>query len=428
MAGARKNPSSSGRYQGFFINQHGKKQYFTGSKKRSETITIARKLEDDARQVRLGYRDPKSNQFRHKDDSIAETIESYIEWGLVCGRKDGRPWSPYHAKRKRTHLDRWVEALGLEVIGDLNGFLPKVKDFLQDLASQGKSTKTQRNIAEALVSFCHWCVKQDVLGCNPLDKLDTIQGTPEVERRPFTAQDIQKLMENTKDHLKILYTMAMCTGLRANELQSLTRDHLDVKRGGLWLQTEWTKNRKPTFQPLSKRVIEQLLAFYESGAVEDLYRKYLRSAKIPDDALLYVPTHTSRTLERDLDRAGIPKDTADGKLDFHSFRVTYATLVDGSGATAKEARELCRHSDPKLTFERYVKADNERLHEVADKVADKVLAENLGANMVHIADEACANENGKSLVNKELTANLGDWRRGDSNPRPVMFQDKRLHV
>ncbi len=96
--------------------------------------------------------------------------------------------------------------------------------------------------------------------------------------------------------------------------------------------------------------------------------------------------------------------------------------------TAKEARELCRHSDPRLTFNRYVKAENERLHQVAEKVADYVLTQESGAHLVHIANEACTNENGKSLVNKELTVNLGDWRRGESNPRPVMLQNKRLHV
>ena len=174
--------------------------------------------------------------------------------------------------------------------------------------------------------------------------------------------------------------------------------------------------------------MDQLLAFYEEGTAKSLYKSRLRKTEIPDDPLLYVPTHPARTLDLDLDRADIQKDTADGKLDFHSLRVTYATFVDGSGATAKEARELCRHSDPRLTFNRYVKADNDRLHEVAERVADHVLTQELGAHLVHIDDEACTNENGKSLENKELTVDLGDWRRGESNPRPVMFHNKRLHV
>lgn len=195
--------------------------YFTGSKKRSETITIARKLEDDARQVRLGYRDPRSSHFKHKDDSIVETVESYIEWGLVCGRKDGKPWSENHAKRKRTHLDRWIEALNLDTIGDLDQIVQKVKAYIQSLAKAGRSTKTQSNILESLVSFCRWCVKQDILESNPLERLETIKGAPETERRPFTSEDLQGLFQATQEHLKILYIMAVCTGMLALRLSRL---------------------------------------------------------------------------------------------------------------------------------------------------------------------------------------------------------------
>jgi hypothetical protein len=174
--------------------------------------------------------------------------------------------------------------------------------------------------------------------------------------------------------------------------------------------------------------MDQLLAFYHDGTAKAIYQKRLRTDKCPTDPLLYVPTHPARTLDLDLERAGISKDTADGKLDFHSLRVTYATFVDGSGATAKEARELCRHSDPRLTFSRYVKADDKRLHTVAERVADQVLTPELGAHLVHIDDSEGAKENDKSLENKVVIVNLEDWRRGDSNPRPVMLQNKRLHV
>ena len=47
--------------------------------------------------------------------------------------------------------------------------------------------------------------------------------------------------------------------------------------------------------------------------------------------------------------------------------------------------------------------------------------------MVHIADEACTNENGKSLVNKELTVKLRDWRRGESNIRPAKTELLQFH-
>ena len=90
MAGVRRKPSSSGRYQGFFIDQRGKKRFFTGSKSKRETLQIARKLEDDARQVRLGYREPRQSHFKYRDRSFAETAAAYIEWGRCQGGHKGR--------------------------------------------------------------------------------------------------------------------------------------------------------------------------------------------------------------------------------------------------------------------------------------------------------------------------------------------------
>ena len=58
-------------------------------------------------------------------------------------------------------------------------------------------------------------------------------------------------------------------------------------------------------------------------------------------------------LRIDLDAAGIPYvvQGPDGPLysDFHSLRHCFISLLDRSGATLKEAMQLARHSDPKLT-------------------------------------------------------------------------------
>ena len=60
-------------------------------------------------------------------------------------------------------------------------------------------------------------------------------------------------------------------------------------------------------------------------------------------------------------------------------------------------------------------------------VADQALSEELGANMVHIADEGCTNENGKSLEDKGLTIKLEDWRRGESKPHPTKTEPLQFH-
>src|SRR5687767_837265 len=71
----------------------------------------------------------------------------------------------------------------------------------------------------------------------------------------------------------------------------------------------------------------------------------------------------------DLDAAGVPYvvDGPDGRryADCHSLRHTYIALVDKTGATLKEAMQLARHSDPKLTMAVYGRA---RLADLATAV------------------------------------------------------------
>src|SRR3989442_12720907 len=74
-------------------------------------------------------------------------------------------------------------------------------------------------------------------------------------------------------------------------------------------------------------------------------------------------------LRIDLDAPGIPyvAEGPDGPLyaDFHALRHSYIALLDKSGATLKEAMQLARHSDPKLTMAVYGRA---QLHDLGEAV------------------------------------------------------------
>src|SRR6202008_3471937 len=74
-------------------------------------------------------------------------------------------------------------------------------------------------------------------------------------------------------------------------------------------------------------------------------------------------------LRIDLEAAGVPYavEGPDGPLfaDFHALRHSYVALLDQSGATLKEAMQLARHSDPKLTIAVYGRA---QLHDLATAV------------------------------------------------------------
>src|SRR5262249_62048585 len=71
-----------------------------------------------------------------------------------------------------------------------------------------------------------------------------------------------------------------------------------------------------------------------------------------------------------VDVAGTPDavEGSDGRTlyaDFHSLRHSFIALLDRSGATLKEAMQLARHSDPKLTMAVYGRA---HLHDLGAAV------------------------------------------------------------
>jgi integrase len=78
-------------------------------------------------------------------------------------------------------------------------------------------------------------------------------------------------------------------------------------------------------------------------------------------------------IQTDLVRAGIPLDIpGEGKIDFHSLRVTFCTLLDDQGASAKTTQELARHSTPVITMNTYVRTSVNRLRNAVDAVGDIV--------------------------------------------------------
>src|SRR5437763_4219070 len=73
-----------------------------------------------------------------------------------------------------------------------------------------------------------------------------------------------------------------------------------------------------------------------------------------------------------LGAAGIPSvvEGPDGPLhaDFHALRHSYVALLDQAGLTLKQAMQLARHSDPKLTMAVYGRAALHDLGAAVDRM------------------------------------------------------------
>jgi integrase len=385
MAGVRRKPQPSGKYQGWFIAMDGQRKFFVGTRSRPETFRMAQRLEDEHRQIRLGYRPLPAPSDRHRTRPLAEVVQEYLAWGQLQGGRRGYPWSPRHFENRRRHLAWWQTQLSLERLGDLEGCLPTVEAALQALEPKHAS-KTLAQYAESLGAFCDWCVNRHYLSEDPLKALGRLSTTPQTRRRALSADEIERLLHGVPAYMRLVYETALLSGLRRQELQRLTLSHLDRARGGLQLTPDLTKNREAAFQPLPPRLIEELDAFARAGFPQELYARALqrKDAKrlVPQDALLYVPLGLAQRFTQDLARVGIAKEAIGGKLDFHATRVTYINLVIEAGASVKEAQALARHATPALTLGVYGRTREGRLHEVVGQVAQTLER----ATSVHTAE------------------------------------------
>jgi len=125
-----------------------------------------------------------------------------------------------------------------------------------------------------------------------------------------------------------------------------------------------------------------------------------------------VDFHIDRLFRRDCKAAKITEITPEGKAVFYSLRHSFCTLVIESGANLKEAQQLMRHTDPRLTANIYSHARKERLQTVAEAVGEKVMLNEGTALLRHqatagvgVTDAKCSG--GLELATAEREAGEG---------------------
>lgn len=415
MAGVRKRGKT---YYGYFYGiKDGKKKRidFKGTASKTETLNIARMKEDEHRRILLGYKEAPAIAERHKETAYAEIVAEYIAWGEAQGGRNGYPWNNAHANRVHSQLERfWPKALSLEIMGDLYGIVPGVEKAIQQLIEAGKNGKTINLNIGILKAFCNWCIERDYLTDNQLKKVKPVKEEASFNRRAVTMDELHRIVgvitANTDlfGYWQVLLPVACCMGIRSNAIKNLTVDDINLDKCQLRLQAKTAKNRKESVKAISAELAGLVLEYYRSGKVQQLYDKYYSRKDAnklpPKGALIYVPSHPARELDKILMLAGIEKENTEGRIDFHALRKAYATFIIESGANPKEAQAALDHSDPRITFNTYAQVRQDNMHRLADKVTKPVLDMFSSANTVPTANHAGKEKTATS----DMTDGCGD--------------------
>jgi len=216
--------------------------------------------------------------------------------------------------------------------------------FVKWRSTQTKAKKTLNDYLTTAKGLLNWMTKQGRIIVNPLAVVQRVEtrGMEVFRRRAYTDEEMKSLLIVAGPQRE-LYMMAALTGIRHGEFKKLCWGDLNFnpEKPSVMVRASVSKNHKQSCLPLHPALVKELLA--------------LRPANVPAGDLVFGGLVPRSTLFREhLQTAGIAKKNSQGKLvDFHSFRHTFCTNLHLAGVPLREAMELMRHSDVRLTMTIY---------------------------------------------------------------------------
>lgn len=330
---------------------------------------IARKLEVDAALRREGVIDVRRESIRKESQrSIDDHLTDYT--------------SAMRSRSKARHIEdtqKQIEAICLAANWvNLQDLEPTaINRFADSLRETGKSERTIAKYLQAIKGFTRWAVKHGRLESDPLAVIT--KPNPESDRRLvrryLTHEEFYWLDSETRQagerfgmsgiERALLYATAIQTGLRSNELRSLTRGKLQLTANPPFIiaTASSTKNKKLARQYVTHDLASELAELSRAKLagtpvfrmpqpwdVVEMFRADLADARKAWlgqflDAKLIVENESSDFLQ--------PIDSDGEHLDFHALRHTTATWLIQAGADVQTVQSVLRHSDIKLTLQRY---------------------------------------------------------------------------
>ncbi len=364
-----------GTYSGRYLDHTGKTvERSTGCKDETNARQKLAKWEKEAEQIRAGVLDAgELDTARTAVGPIEPHLADYLQSLVVAQVSD-----VYRTNADRS-IRRLMRELGLEVLRDLRR--DKIEPWFANAIFEDMGACNRNLFRQSIVSFANWLAEAkrirehdlagipvavrrldprrqrrsltpdeigrllDVAAARPLDDARTLRtgkrkGERTAEVRP---EVVERLLAIGRERVMIYRTL-LFTGLRCDELRTLTVARLDLTPGSecVILEASNEKNGNGSTIPLRADLAADI-------------RQWIGERQLAaTDRLFTVPAGLRRILDRDLKAAGIPKRDDRGKtIDVHALRGTFCTMLSTTGTAPRTAQAAMRHSNIGLTMNTY---------------------------------------------------------------------------
>lgn len=353
----------------------------TRTTSKSDADRMLRKWSEHAAMVSEGLAAPEGGT--ELDRHGAATIESHVESFKSAKHAEGR--TNRHVDESAALILDTAKGCGWKLLRemsaeDLERYVGRKRAPVPE--REGEPTprawkpRTAHKCITALRTFARWCVADGRLAADPLARVKKPAPTRQRSRRMLLVDEWRWLRDATEHgpermgmngHARrLLYELAIQTGLRSGELRALNRSclNLNAERPFVLLDANHTKNRKAARQYVRPDLAESLGAFVARlmpGAplfamprrehVAEMLRLDLEAARAKwIDESADDPEEHARRVGSDFLRA---TDHDKRVLDFHALRHTCGAWAAIGGASPKAVQTLMRHSSIVLTLDTY---------------------------------------------------------------------------
>lgn len=179
----------------------------------------------------------------------------------------------------------------------------------------------------------------------------------------FSAPDEARVVHYSRKLFRELYTLGLTTGMRLDEIVSITPSAVEVSKGAYWVSIEASKTDAgvrciPVVHKAAVAVLKRRIEAQKVGS-QSIFPECRPGG--PDNKLSW---HVQKAMGRDRDRLGFGPE-----VDFHSTRRTFLTMMDNSGAEIAHVQRYVGHRVPTMMHTVYSDGSSkERLLKVARAV------------------------------------------------------------
>ncbi len=254
----------------------------------------------------------------------------------------------------------------------MNGVKPMaVEDWLKSLKL---APKTKSHIRSLMHTIFQCAERWELIEKNPIKLVRVKGGTKRLKTpRVLTPEEFHSLLPHIREPYRTMVLIAGCLGLRVSEIVALQWRDFDFTGRTLLIErsvvhgrvgdvkTEYSRDRVP----LDSAVVEALMLHKE------------RSFSTPEAWLFANPVtgrpyHQEEIQKKHIRKAGIASEIG-GDIGWHTFRHSYRSWLDETGAPLSVQKELMRHASIQTTMNVYGKAMTDSKRQAHSKVVEMVL-------------------------------------------------------